>query len=512
MQATNDTWTPFEDISNTSTASTNPCIVADTEGNVHVIWSEDVGGRTRNIQFDANGSPMLDARGNKVNKLTQAGNTLFYTRWNGQRWSDPIDIIVNPNGYIQYPESVVDAQGTLHLVWIASEGGQASLYYSRAVAGKADSAQAWQRPMVLAEKILYAYYPADIAVDSTGGLHVMYSIVGVVPGIYVISSYNGGVSWSSPVEVFRTYDTEGTLEGASPLRLISGSDGRLVATWTKFGADGNGKGVYFSQSLDNGETWSKPIQVAAWQAGWYEVDWISAGISGKEIHLVWEGNSSVAALFERISYDGGQTWGESTQILPTLVGENGFADLVADSANKLHLLVVKRGDPDSITNGIWYTSWESDHWQDPTLLGTALIGLYPQLGKLTQATLQDMMRDTFTGNGLRYQRSTIVNGNELFVVVVNEWDGDIWASHTTLDAPRVDNQAYPQPTAVPTRTPVATPVPTATVVPISLSASGRAISNPGTEVGNPVLAGSVSVLVIVAAVALYVRIHKQRRT
>jgi len=46
-------------------------------------------------------------------------------------------------------------------------------------------------------------------------------------------------------------------------------------------------------------------------------------------------------LNERISLDGGQSWGANQRILPNLVGENGFANLVVDSSNQMHMLVVK---------------------------------------------------------------------------------------------------------------------------------------------------------------------------
>jgi hypothetical protein len=504
-------WAPFVNISHSSTSSTYPCIAADAEGNVHVIWSEDVGGKTRNMLFNTDGSPLLDSRGIQVNNLNETGNTLYYTRWNGEKWLDPIDIQVNSVGLVQYPQAVVDLYGVIHLIWVASEGRQAKLFYSQALANKADSAQAWSKPIALVESILFAYYPADIVADSSGGLHVIFSQIGAAPGTYVINSKNGGRTWSTPIELFRTYDTMGDQEGVSPTELMIDKEGVLHATWTRFGSDGNGKNIYYSQSQDSGQTWTKPFEVAAWQPGWYEVDWLSAGVVGKEIHVVWEGSSDIAALNERISPDGGLTWGEARQILANVRGENGFTDLVVDSANQLHLLVVQRGDANAITQGVWHTVWESDHWQDPILIGTTNIGLYSQLTRLSTSSLTDTMRGILSGNGLRYQRTALVNGNELFVVVVNEWDGEIWGTHTTLTSPRIDPQPYPQLVVTPTRSSMVTPQPSPTATALPVVSSNATMSAQGTDVGGPVFAGSFAVLVLMVGVGIYVAVVRRTR-
>jgi hypothetical protein len=476
-----------------------------------VIWSEDVGGKTRNVLYNIDGSPLLDSRGIQVNYLTETGNTLFYTRWDGAKWLDPVDILVNPVGQVQYPQAVVDLHGVIHLVWAATEGRQTRLFYSQALASKAESAQAWSKPIVLVESILFAYYPADIIADAAGGLHVLFSQIGTAPGAYVINSSNGGRTWSAPIELYSTLDATGGQEGVSPTRLVIDSKGILYASWSRFGSDGNGKNIYYSQSRDSGETWTKPFEVAAWQPGWYEVDWISVGVVGKEIHLVWEGSSPAATVFERISSDGGQTWGEPHQILSALVGENGFADFVVDSANQLHMLVVKRGDAGSLTNGVWHTVWEGGHWQDPTLLGTSFTGLYSELDKLSQTALQEMLRGTLTGNGLRYQRTALVNGNELFVVVVNEWDGEIWSTHTTLGSPHINPQPYPQQVSTPTQSSALTPKPSPTATALPVISSSSATANQGADVGAPVFTGGFAVLVLIIGVAIYVGVIRRTR-
>ncbi len=492
-------WTAFTDISNTPTASTYPCIVADSSGNVHVLWSEDVGGKTRSISFGADGAPALDARGKVINTLTDSGNTLYYARWDGKGWSQPVDVQINVRGLVEYPQAAVDVHGELHVIWVATEGQNANLLYSHVPADKAGLASNWSTPAILAVSVLYAYYPADIVADRSGGLHVIYSQIGPDPGAYVINSYDGGITWSAPIELYATFDTAGRQDGVSPVRMLGDSAGRLHAMWSVYGPDGNGKVILYTQSRDGGRTWSKPFAASVWQPGMYEVDWLTAGVSGDEIHLVWEGNERVAALYERISRDGGSTWDEPHRILTSLVGENGYADLVTDSAGHLHQLVVKRGDPDSLTNGIWYTSWQNNRWLDPILAGTAYDALYSMLNTITAASLKEMLQGTLTGNGLRYQRSVIVNGNELFVVVVNEWDGEIYSSHTVLSAPRIESKPYPAApaaTLAPATAAATSGLPTALpIAPVSQSLSVNR-----NETGDPILISSLAVMALVAVI------------
>ncbi len=508
-QSVDGEWTDFENISRTPTASTYPAIATDTSGNVHVFWSEDVGGRTENPVIGADGSPELDPFGRPINYLYHAGNTLFYSRWDGEKWLTPNDIQYNPGGLIDYPQAVVDSQGQLHVVWISGIGADTRLLYSRAPVERAGSAFAWSKPATLAEQILYAYYPAGIAADPSGGLHVLYSQLGGGSGAYVINSTDGGLTWSEPVLLYSTDDPSGNREGVAPTRLASDSRGWLHATWSRYDSGGNGKAIYYAQSRDSGRTWSEPFEVAAWQPGWYEVDWLNFGITGDEIHLVWEGSSRVAAQVERISNDGGLTWSEPHFILPKIVGENGFANLVTDSAGHLYLLVVKRGDPAILSNGVWYTQWDQDQWLEPILLGTHISNLYEIASQIEPGALSNLLRDTLTGDGLRYPQATIVNGNELFVVVVNEWDGEIWSSHTTLNAPYIPPRPYPQPTVIPTLEPTPTIQPLVTLTPIPQYLSREPFQGESAQPSEILLFGVIPALVIVIGFVIYNMITKR---
>lgn len=500
-------WDDFFNLSGSPTASTYPAIAGDTQGRVHVIWSEDVGGETENILYDRDGNALIDSRGKAINYLIHDGNTLYYSFWDGESWLPPMDIQMNPTGSILYPRLEVDSAGMLHAVWVGSAGDRTALYYSRVFSSHATNVREWTKPTILAEDLLTAYYPVDIAAGANGELYLLYSRYQVDPGIYFIYSQDGGKSWSDPLQIFRTYDELARKEGASTLRLAVDAADRLHATWTRYDAGGNGKAIYYSNSEDSGRTWSAPFEAASWQPGWYETDWLVAGGAGDEIHLVWEGSADIAATYERVSQDGGRTWSQPRWILPKLVGENGFASLVVDSSDTLHLLIVKRGDPDSIAHGIWHSSYRNNQWSEPVLVGSGYDNLYEMLDPLDQPDLLGMMQGTFTGGGLRYQDAVVVNGNELFVVIVNEYDGDVWVNRAMLDAPYRALQAYaePTPTATPTQKPASsgeiptTPLP---AIPLDPQPSNTQANNGPARV---VLFAAIPSLLLILVMIAFVR-------
>jgi len=511
-QSPDGAWTDFENISRTPTSSTFPCIAADAAGNVHVLWSEDVGGERENLVFNSDGTPLLNRWGHQANRLIAFGQTLYYTRWDGTKWLPPVDVHIAPQGYIEYPAAVVDHQGILHVVWISGGMRDGQLYYSRVPMADAMSARYWTKPVVLAEPVVMTYYTTDIVVDLNGGLHVLYFQIGAESGAYVINSLDGGKRWSRPILLYRTSDPYGEQDGVSTVKLVADSTDHLHATWTRYNADGNGEAIFYAQSVDRGQTWSQPFEVATRQPDWYEVDWLNVGVVGNEVHLVWEGGQG-AFLNECISHDGGLTWSEPRYILTNLIGENGRANLVVDSANQLHLLVTMRGTAAYLIHGIWYTQWEDSHWQDPILLGTTNDKLYEIGGcHLDRSVIQDILKETFTDGGLRYQRAAVVGGNQLFVVVVDEWNGDIWSSHTTLSAPQIGPQPYPKLT-----TPTLVPTATSQLIRTSMStrpAIGAITTRPSSGVlENPsasVLAGvTPSFLLVVVTILIYRLRHRQ---
>ena len=91
-------------------------LVADQFGAAHLIWA---------VPDDA---------------------TYYYSRWNGEEWTTPIDVIAIPGDgeLVGVPELVAASDGKLHLFWALE-----NIMHSWAWADAADSARAWSTPEVI---------------------------------------------------------------------------------------------------------------------------------------------------------------------------------------------------------------------------------------------------------------------------------------------------------------------------------------------------------------------------
>ena len=161
-------WDKPINLSNTATSSHHPAIVADEFGNVHIFWSEDVGGE-----------PFLEGL---------SGNSIMYTRWDGERWTFPRDVLsVRGENLARYVSVDIDESGILHAVW----GGQRDFYYSSANGWEAESPKAWSQPIAVAGNNARTLREPGIVVDEAGVIHIIYAARGSLEGVYHISPSYG---------------------------------------------------------------------------------------------------------------------------------------------------------------------------------------------------------------------------------------------------------------------------------------------------------------------------------
>ena len=87
------TWSTPINLSNTpDNTSTDPFLLSDPAGYIHLFWAEKTGPDEG-----------------------QAADTLMYSRWDGESWTQPIDLFyVSPDGdnhSLVYPRGVMDESG-----------------------------------------------------------------------------------------------------------------------------------------------------------------------------------------------------------------------------------------------------------------------------------------------------------------------------------------------------------------------------------------------------------------
>jgi len=129
-------------LSTNTISSWFPDVAVDAEGRAYIVW----------------------------NSGREASDLLMYSAWDGQRWLEPNDIVLTAKGgYTIRPALAIDAARTLHLTY----RGKTLVYYAQAPADRAAIASSW-----IARHRLTgtgnAYY-SDIAVDSNGGIHVVWN-------------------------------------------------------------------------------------------------------------------------------------------------------------------------------------------------------------------------------------------------------------------------------------------------------------------------------------------------
>jgi hypothetical protein len=329
VQAQEGEWSTPVNLSNTPAKSWLPSACADRAGNIHVLWAE-----------------FVDAK-------STTSDTVYYTMWDGQRWTDPADIVITGAGpasqafnAVWYPACAADDLGRLHLVWTDTH----SIYYSQAyINGEPWKATAWSTPLVVYPNPTAPGGMPHMAVDSQGGIHIVFN---TYDRSYHIASTDGGQSWSDPVSMAVTPDR------ATRPRIFVDDQDVLHVGITEVNEMDNGIGVLYSRSLDGGRSWEDAQQLDG-DTGAQDPIWAVVGMDGKGmLHAVWPARYD-KAFYHQMSDDRGRAWSQAEPMGNT-VGEAGFGwpAMAMDSAGTLHLLL-------STNDNISHYQWDGSEWTGP---------------------------------------------------------------------------------------------------------------------------------------------------
>jgi hypothetical protein len=212
------------------------------------------------------------------------------------------------------------------------------------------------------------------------------------------------MNWSEPVAVIRGGDAN----TASAPRLDIGPDGRIHVVWDQYlsevGAASSNE-VYYAQSAAAGVDWSEPRQLGGLANRGGNVLAAEDGT----VYLAWQAGvfSPTAGRFLQRSTEAGNTW-EAPVNFSHIGGQSGYPCLALDSQGTLHILT---GDGE-------YASW--DGWSI-----TKPVDLRPLLEQTERARL------------------TIVNGNQLLVVIGPFWSPGLYYTVKQLPAPALPTATLP---------------------------------------------------------------------
>jgi hypothetical protein len=325
------TWTSPMRLSNEERKASEAYMTTDQYGFLHTFWSEE---------------------------MTDNRSLIMYSRFDGEIWSDPIDMRVTPPfRSIGNVSSIVDQRGMLHLLWVEGQAGP--VFYSHVPAHQANSAQNWPAPI----RINIPAYRAKLQVDSHGNLHIVYSYnQSPSQGLYYLRSEDQGSTWTEPVWI----DPD-ILADHNPSEFqfkMDDSDG-LHLVWSYYAVMGTGGDwVRYANSPDGGKSW--PVRITIDKndlssPGLNSFAYPLLAVNGDMVHIVWAAGN-LLYRHHRYSLDGGLTWSDPVQFFGGLNGQ-AFDGMAFDGNGRLHFISQLR-----YPQGVYHGIWDGDRWSAPSMI------------------------------------------------------------------------------------------------------------------------------------------------
>jgi PKD repeat protein len=274
---------------------------------------------------------------------------LYKSSDDGQTWSDPILV---SNGTpdetcIKYWNDCYNIirldDGTLYAVWAEWKNsdctGETELACWLLHSISKDGGLTWSPAVKIPTPSGYDFYGPTLFKTASGMIHCLFGY-GVDPdfptGNYHMTSSDGGVSWSTPVDIasFLVFDFN--------YPFVGDDDGLYVAHrfyYTSY------QEIIVKYWLDGASTWGMATPITL--ARYYDVQYMSVSVdSAGNINLFYTmgpAGTKYAIYYQR-SIDHGRTWTEAMQLSPfgCWAGKNSG---VCDSAGNLYVVWVGVFDP-----------------------------------------------------------------------------------------------------------------------------------------------------------------------
>jgi hypothetical protein len=311
---------------------------------------------------------------------------ILYRTWSVEMgWSLPVDVLLPNTIRFALQGVFLDDAGVFHMVYFReNRPGHGEFLYSKALALEAMNAHSWSVPVIIAEEA-GPMNSAWLVGNGKEHLTLVYAGQKLGMGIYEVQSNDAGATWSDSAPVAFVYDPDNY---PTHIRGTLDPSGRLHMVWSTVGSRGFGEKVYYSRREEDGVSWTEPTILAAREGLDYAADWASIIYYQDELIVMYMDGMPVVGIpptrWMRRSNDGGQSWTSPVKPFPQ-VGENGYAELLVDSKNTLHILLANRvGDPP--VGGMWYGRWLGSRWSELELVTASsaeqaiTMGSYSEVG------------------------------------------------------------------------------------------------------------------------------------
>ncbi|HEY9529023.1 MAG TPA: sialidase family protein, partial [Anaerolineales bacterium] len=346
-QSDDEPWSPPLNLSHSGVA-TDPDLVIDSEGRVHVLWFDD------------------------------SANYL-YTQFDGKQWSAPEttdlnslfqmpgpDVPADPLQLANYtgpnPLFIAGPDQRVFAFWIKPEG---RVYISNVESESFKDRAGWgSARLITPEATSFA-----AAVDALGQIHFAFLLTvddpDNPPGIYYMKSDNNGGGWTKPVLLYESPYLRTLSAGEAHLSIATaGTEDQLkvYVAWDNRPR----KQVFMARSADGGASWEQPELIAgpAPNSGLAGPFKVQVGTLQNSVVLVWQNGQpeGPCTQFYKFSPDAGKTWNEPQPMLQDLMD-------CAQSNEFMAGWTSNPGDPSFLLtetkSQAVLTAWDGRQWSQP---------------------------------------------------------------------------------------------------------------------------------------------------
>ncbi|RMG56236.1 MAG: exo-alpha-sialidase [Acidobacteria bacterium] len=294
-------------LSDPALVASDPTIQVDDRGTINVMWTQRQPGSGFQDVF--------------LSRSTDGGESFSEAVNVSQTMSSRVSASA--------PALAVDGDGNIYASWTQSDLSSGSLledvYFRRSTDGGESFSEAVNVSQVPDSNI--RAFSSSIAVDDEGNINLLWTQLdfnGFSENIFLSRSTDGGETFSAAVNL--TQFENAFIQALGAVLGVDGM-GNIYVAWTQLDFDRGGQDVYFSFSQDGGETFTDPVNVSRTDRLGAIVTGIAAmTIQGEgddpsetRIFLVWTDTSAnnYEIFFSR-SIDGGQTFSKPVNASGTL--------------------------------------------------------------------------------------------------------------------------------------------------------------------------------------------------
>ncbi len=306
----------------------------------------------------------------------EAGATIFHTQWNQDSWARVVPLLHLGIDQVDQLKGVVGHRGNVVLFWrdATAHEYQFSVVNEKHIRSPVD----WSTPTTLPASESTINHPS-VFIDTSGTINVVYAKrFNEGRGIYLVRSVDNGRSWTDPLQV-----TDAAAAGWDMVdgpQIVQTGNGHMHTLWTSYTLkpDPVPSGLHYSRSEDGGLSWSSATTEAVLEN---KKGWCGLTAVGKETVIIFKHpvTGNISQIQAIVSRDSGLTWNSPVVIFNSPTSLTAPEIVSQSSAN----FSIVRLTTDSAGNVLLEERpWINDGWRTLETTNVDVL-LDPAVGEIT---------------------------------------------------------------------------------------------------------------------------------